>query len=86
MEFSYHFESLSQWFENVVHRIPDRVAIVGTKGQSLKYKEVDDVSRQISMLFHEVGVTKNDKVVIFLDRCLEFVLSYLAIIRSGKFS
>ena len=85
MDSCYGHESLSEWFTSRVRRDPDRIAVVGADSDHpLTYRQVDDASRDISVLLRDAGVIKGDKVVIYLDRCVEFVLSYLAILQAGR--
>ena len=84
MEADYEFESLSQWFTHAISHHPDRVAIVGADERKMTYREVDEVSQDMSLLLRDGGVCKSAKVVIYLDRCVEFVLSYLAILKAGR--
>jgi non-ribosomal peptide synthetase component F len=83
METEYDFESLIQWFQYRVQLHPDRVAVV-SRDESMTYGELDETSDKLAAMLCCLDVTRETLVVILMDRCLEFVVSYVAILKAGK--
>lgn len=63
-------------------KYPHRIAIVfGAK--KINYKELDKATDELAAGLVELGIKKLDKVVLFLDNCPEFVMSYYAVLKAG---
>jgi long-chain acyl-CoA synthetase len=59
-----------------------KLALVTEEGR-FTYSELDDMSNQIAYALISLGVKKGDRIVIFLDNCLEAVVSIFGILKAG---
>lgn len=49
----------------------------------VSYGELDWMTEQLAIKLRHLGVKSNVVVGILMDRCLEYVISYIAILRAG---
>jgi acyl-CoA synthetase (AMP-forming)/AMP-acid ligase II len=49
----------------------------------VSYRELDQMTEELAIKLHNLGVKNNTLVGILMDHCLEFVVSYIAILRAG---
>jgi len=49
----------------------------------VSYGELDWMTEQLAIKLRHLGVKNNVVVGILMDRCLEYVVSYIAILRAG---
>lgn len=61
---------------------PDREALVYL-GKSYSYSQLKELSDRFATALYELGVTEDDKVFIYLPNCVQWVISYLAILEIG---
>jgi amino acid adenylation domain-containing protein len=73
---------IHQLFEEQVERTPDRIAAI-FKNRKLTYREVNQKSNQLAYCLQEKGVGKGKYVPVLMERSLELLLSYLAIMKTG---
>ncbi|XP_049804567.1 uncharacterized protein LOC126248021 isoform X1 [Schistocerca nitens] len=62
---------------------PHNIAVVTHDGQQITYEELDRLTYFLSVRLRHMGVKKNTVVGILMDRCLEYTISYIAILRAG---
>jgi len=71
-----------QLFEEQVARTPDATALVmGPK--KLSYRGLNDKANQLAGYLRQQGVTPESRVGVFMDRSVDIVVSFLAILKSG---
>lgn len=76
--------SVLDYLDNSVENYPDKTVFADSKN-SVTYKELDDLSNSVaSAIVSEVGVKKSP-VVVFIDRNIESVISFMGIAKSGNF-
>lgn len=76
--------SVLDYLDNSVKNYPEKTVFADSKN-SVTYKELDDLSNSIaSAIVSEVGVKKSP-VVVFIDRNIESVISFMGIAKSGNF-
>jgi malonyl-CoA/methylmalonyl-CoA synthetase len=90
MEESMHQKSINAWFESVCSKWGEKLAITfmrdGIIETELTYSELKkDVSRFADTL-RDRGISKGDRIVLFLDKSLIFVLAHLALQAIGAVS
>jgi acyl-CoA synthetase (AMP-forming)/AMP-acid ligase II len=51
--------------------------------QQVSYGELDQMTEHLAIKLCHLGVRNNVVVGILMDRCLEYVVSYIAILRAG---
>ncbi|KPK31427.1 MAG: hypothetical protein AMK69_00415 [Nitrospira bacterium SG8_3] len=69
-------------FEQNCQSFPDKEALVYL-GKSYSYTQLKELSDRFATALHELGVRENDKVFIYLPNCVQWVISYLAILEIG---
>jgi amino acid adenylation domain-containing protein len=78
-------ESLIQWFERQALQTPDHVAVQGAEadGQSFTYRELDERANQLAGFLIGRGVQTGDLVGLYMDRCVDVVISMLGVLKTG---
>ncbi len=61
---------------------PGRTAVL-FRGRGLRYVELKDQADRLAAALAGSGVRKGDRVCLFLPNCVEFVLSYWAVLKAG---
>ncbi len=61
----------------------DREELVGTPAERMTYKELDRAVDAVTTAFLEMGLAKDDVVMVQLPNCWELAMLYLAITRAG---
>lgn len=69
-------------FERVAKNIPDSPALYYL-GEKITYKELQDYIYKFATALHDLGVRKNDKVMIYIPNCPQWIISYFAIQKIG---
>jgi long-chain acyl-CoA synthetase len=75
-------ELLITGFERACEKYADKTAIIylGEKFSYLKIKELID---RFATALHELGVRKDDKVMLYIPNCPQFLIAYLGAQRIG---
>jgi amino acid adenylation domain-containing protein/FkbH-like protein len=73
---------IHQLFEKQVERVPDQIAAIFEQ-RKLTYREVNQKANQLAHLLKEKGVGKGKYIPVLMERSLELLLSYLAIMKTG---
>lgn len=53
------------------------------RAKRLSYGELDELTNKLAAGLHSLGVIKGDKVTIFLENGLEFIIGYYGILKAG---
>ena len=61
---------------------PERIAFIDDK-RSITYKELAQTTERLAGHLQDLGVNVGDRVLLYLDNCVEVAESYLAVPRSG---
>ncbi|KAH8091925.1 L-cystine transmembrane transporter [Aureococcus anophagefferens] len=80
--FTYPDKLLHELFYEQAAKTPDSVAVVDGD-RSLTYAELADQARTLATFLRKEGVKENAVVPIFMPRCLEFAVSYIAALSAG---
>ena len=67
--------------QNSVHDNPKKTAIISNE-EEYSYKEIDDLSSSVSA--NILRYPRNSVVSLMLENSLEFIVSYLGILKAGK--
>jgi long-chain acyl-CoA synthetase len=75
-------ELLISGFERACETYPEKTAIIylGERFSYLKMKELID---RFATALHELGVQKNDKVMLYIPNCPQFIIAYFGAQRIG---
>ena len=80
--FTYPDKLLHELFYEQAAKTPDSVAVIDGD-RSLTYAELADQARTLANFLRKEGVTEDAVVPIFMPRCLEFAVSYIAALSAG---
>lgn len=61
----------------------DLTCLIQTLMPQVSYGELDYMTEKLAIKLRHLGVKNNVVVGILMDRCLEYVISYIAILRAG---
>ena len=61
---------------------PNNIAF-SCQEKSLTYLELEDLTNKLATGLFNLGITKGDKVTIFLNNSLEFIIGYYGILKAG---
>lgn len=75
--------NLIEFFVETASRFPDKIAVVDG-GRKATFSELDEKSRQLSKVIIDTCGCKNRPVAMFLPKCIEAVVTDLAITYSGN--
>lgn len=73
---------VNHFLENSAARLPDKVALI-CGDQRLTYREINRAADQLAAALIDMGVKRQDRVVIFLDNSAESVISLFGILKAG---
>ena len=73
---------LHQWFERHAREKPDHVALVCETGR-YGYAEIDRQARALAITLQAAGLQRGDRVAIYLENCVEAVVSIFAVLKAG---
>ena len=72
-------------FDRQVRLTPNKVAVVDDNNQKLTFAELDKACNILADNLVLLGVGPDRPVGIYMERCVEYVISYIAILKAGKF-
>ncbi|MBU4401099.1 MAG: acyl--CoA ligase, partial [Planctomycetes bacterium] len=73
---------INHFLEDSAARLPDKVALIHEDIRAT-YAQINTKANQLARWLVNQGITKGDRVVIVLENCLEYVISYYAILKAG---
>ena len=74
---------LSASFKKTAARFPDRIAVSDSEMRHLSYRELDEASNQLANHLHSLGIGKNTRVALLLDKNVDLIVNLLAILKTG---
>jgi non-ribosomal peptide synthetase component F len=74
---------LHEMFLRQAQTTPDAIAVVDADGNQLTFAELDRLSEILALNLRHKGVVPDTCVAIYMDKCIEYVISYIAILRAG---
>ena len=75
---------LHEMFSRQAKKTPDDVAVVTDGGVTMTFKELDEATDVLAMTLRIKGVKANSIVGIYMEKCMEYVVSYIAILKAGE--
>lgn len=79
--------TLKDWFEDVFTTRGDQTALVflcaGRAETEMTYRELNQYANGCKAALLEMGIAKGDRVVVFLNKSVFFVIAHLAILKIG---
>ncbi|MGE6377778.1 amino acid adenylation domain-containing protein [Peribacillus muralis] len=81
-----HFEGINdtipEAFHKIVERFPDKVAIVDGQ-KNITYRELNDKSNRLSHYLVSKGISREERIGIYMNRSIDMVTGMLAVIKAG---
>lgn len=75
---------LHEMFKRQAEQTPDHTAIV-CHDKSITYRELDEITDILAVNLRIRGVRPDSLIGIYMERCLEYVVAYIAILKAGTF-
>lgn len=75
--------NVAEYLEKTVERFPNKVAFVDSN-RSISFEELKREADKVAITICKLGYRK-EPVIVFLDKSVEVVVSFLGIIKSGNF-
>ena len=69
-------------FREQVSKTPNKTVLV-FKAKEITMKEMDSLSNRFAQGLMELGIKKGDRVAAILTNSLEFIVTYLALLKNG---
>ena len=83
-------ETLSDWLQNSLLSQGERIAISFLRGPALEstvsFRRLESDACRCARAFQSRGVKKGDRVVLFLNKSLIFVVAHMALMKIGAIS
>lgn len=77
------YQSIQERFCDQVHRRPEAIAI-STEHNRYTYQEIHQRSNQVANVLLQLGIQKQERVAIFLERSVESIIVMLGILKAGS--
>lgn len=78
------FTNVLDYLDNSVRLYGEKLALSDSKNQ-VTYNELNEKARAVGSALMAKSATKNSPVVVFIDRNIESVISFMGIVMSGNF-
>jgi long-chain acyl-CoA synthetase len=74
--------SIYEQFEKVSRDFSEKPAIIYL-GMKFNYAQLREAAESLAGSFHRLGVTREDKIILYLSNCPQWVIAWLALSRIG---
>ncbi|RYE26024.1 MAG: amino acid adenylation domain-containing protein [Sphingobacteriales bacterium] len=76
------FHSLQERFAFITHKYPNNIAVTAG-AQSISYSAMHELTDKYARALVQSGISKSDRVGVFMDRSLDFMTAVMAIVKAG---
>ena len=73
---------IHHFLEESTELFPDKTALVHEEVQAT-YKQINTKANRLGCWLIDIGVSKGDRVVLLLENCMEYVVSYYGALKAG---
>lgn len=73
---------LHQWLENHAAQTPDKLALI-CDARRYSYRDIDNQAQRLAAHLQAASIQRGDRVAIFLENCVEAVVSIFAALKIG---
>lgn len=73
---------VQQYLENSADRLPGKTALICGK-QRLTYKQINDSANRLAAVLVNMGIRRQDRIIVFMDNSSEAVISLFGILKAG---
>lgn len=70
-----HDEHIIAGFDRACDKFPDKTALIYL-GRHFSYRELRDLIRRFARALYELGIRDNDKVMLYIPNCPQFLIAY----------
>jgi long-chain acyl-CoA synthetase len=74
---------VNHFLEHSAERFPDKIALIH-QGKRYTYGEIDCMANRLAMKLVESGVERGNRVAVFMDNCVEAVISIFGALKVGS--
>lgn len=78
-----NYQCLHELFVKQARKTPNDTAVVSDDGRSLTFKQLDEITDILALNFRHHGCGKDQVVGIYLEKCLEYPIAYIAALKAG---
>ena len=75
-------EPLLGFYDRACERTPEKTAIIYL-GEKFSYRKLKELIDRFATALYEIGVRQNDRVMVYIPNCPQFLIGYLGIKRIG---
>lgn len=75
-------KTIVELFEEQAEKTPDKIAVV-FEDKQMTYKELNEKANCLANYFRNNNITSTDIITVFLDKSIEVIVSFLAILKIG---
>ena len=76
---------LHEMFLQQAHKTPGNIAVVSPgEGKQMTYRELESATEVLAITLHRHGVKENCIVGVYMEKCIDFIISCMATLRAGK--
>ena len=75
---------LHEMFQRQAKKTPDKIAVV-SQDRQVTYKELDELTDVVAINLRIKGVQPDSVIGIYMERSLEYVIAYIAILKAGEY-
>jgi long-chain acyl-CoA synthetase len=76
------FGSISEQFQKVTQEFSDGIALIYL-GEEYTYSQLREAAERLATRLHDLGVARDDKAILYLPNCPQWVIAWLALLRIG---
>ena len=73
---------LHQILSDSAQKYPDRTAVV-FYGTEITYRKLDDLAWRFATFLNDLGLSKGDRVALFLPNCPQYIIAFYGTLRAG---
>ncbi|MBA2711518.1 MAG: amino acid adenylation domain-containing protein [Tatlockia sp.] len=82
-KYSYECDQFAhKLFEQQVSKSPQALAVLH-RGNTLTYLELENSANKLSYLLRDLGIDRNDRVLLYMPRGIEMLVTILAVLKAG---
>jgi len=75
-------EPLLGFYDRACESTPEKTAIIYL-GEKFSYRKLKELIDRFATALYEIGVSQNDRVMLYIPNCPQFLIGYLGIKRIG---
>ena len=73
---------IHHFLEESTRLFPDKTALIHEEVRAT-YKQVNTKANLVARWLMNLGISKGDRIILVLENCLEYVVSYYGVLKAG---